>query len=152
MAYKEYQSADIARAALRMSLTETRADENALKERLAKDGIRAVAVNFGGKFLDILPKIFESAIVAAQRQKVISDTHVGDGSVVGAMESAIEQVKPMAIGMNVLHRRGKLLLIRICIDDTERREIAITGKDDLIRLMVGDILFFRRDDDRAFIA
>ena len=49
MAYKEYQSADIARAALRMSLTETRADENALKERLAKDGIRAVAVNFGGK-------------------------------------------------------------------------------------------------------
>ena len=78
MAYKEYQSADIARAALRMSLTETRADENALKERLAKDGIRAVAVNFGGKFLDILPKIFESAIVAAQRQKVISDTHVGD--------------------------------------------------------------------------
>ena len=42
-----------------------------------------------------------SAIVAAQRQKVISDTHVGDGSVVGAMESAIEQVKPMAIGMNV---------------------------------------------------
>ena len=79
MAYKEYQSADIARAALRMSLTETRADENALKERLAKDGIRAVAVNFGGKFLDILPKIFESAIVAAQRQKVISDTHVGDG-------------------------------------------------------------------------
>ena len=74
MAYKEYQSADIARAALRMSLTETRADENALKERLAKDGIRAVAVNFGGKFLDILPKIFESAI---------------------------EQVKPMAIGMNV---------------------------------------------------
>ena len=101
MAYKEYQSADIARAALRMSLTETRADENALKGRLAKDGIRAVAVNFGGKFLDILPKIFESAIVAAQRQKVISDTHVGDGSVVGAMESAIEQVKPMAIGMNV---------------------------------------------------
>lgn len=101
MAYKEYQSADIARAALRMSLTETRTDENALKERLAKDGIRAVAVNFGGKFLDILPKIFESAIVAAQRQKVISDTHVGDGSVVGAMESAIEQVKPMAIGMNV---------------------------------------------------
>ena len=50
-----------------MSLTETRTDENALKERLAKDGIRAVAVNFGGKFLDILPKIFESAIVAAPK-------------------------------------------------------------------------------------
>lgn len=101
MAYKEYQSADVARAAIRMAVTETRAEENALKDELIKEGIRSVAVNFGGKFLDILPKIFESAIVAAQRQHVISDTHVGDGSVIGAVESAIEQIKPMAIGMNV---------------------------------------------------
>ena len=68
----------------------------ALTDRRAKP-----AVNFGGKFLDIIPKIYESAIVAAQRQHVISDTHVGDGSVVGAMESAIEQIKLMAMGMNV---------------------------------------------------
>ena len=61
----------------------------------------AVAVNFGGKFLDILPKIYESAIVAAQRQHVISDTHVGDGSVLGAVESAIEQIKLKSLGMNV---------------------------------------------------
>ena len=101
MAYKEYQSADVARAAIRMAVTETRAEENALKDELIKEGIRSVAVNFGGKFVDILPKIFESAIVAAQRQHVISDTHVGDGSVIGAVESAIEQIKPMAIGMNV---------------------------------------------------
>lgn len=98
---RDFQSADVARAAVRMALSETRADENELKEKLAAQGIRSVAVNFGGKFMDILPKIFESAIVAAQRQHVISDTHVGDGSVLGAMESAIEQVKLMAIGMNV---------------------------------------------------
>ena len=98
---REFQSADVARAAVRMALSETRADENELKEKLAAQCIRSVAVNFGGKFTDILPKIFESAIVAAQRQHVISDTHVGDGSVLGAMESAIEQVKLMAIGMNV---------------------------------------------------
>lgn len=98
---REFQSADVARAAVRMALSETRADENELKEKLAAQGIRSVAVNFGGKFTDILPKIFEYAIVAAQRQHVISDTHVGDGSVLGAMESAIEQVKLMAIGMNV---------------------------------------------------
>lgn len=90
--YKEFQSADVARAAIRMALSENRSDENELREKLAKSGIRAVAVNFGGKFLDIIPKIYESAIVAAQRQHVISDTHVGDGSVVGAMESAIEQI------------------------------------------------------------
>lgn len=99
--YKEFQSADVARVAIRMALSENRSDENELREKLAKSGIRAVAVNFGGKFLDIIPKIYESAIVAAQRQHVISDTHVGDGSVVGAMESAIEQIKLMAMGMNV---------------------------------------------------
>ena len=76
--YKEFQSADVARAAIRMALSENRSDENELREKLAKSGIRAVAVNFGGKFLDIIPKIYESAIVAAQRQHVISDTHVGD--------------------------------------------------------------------------
>lgn len=99
--YKEFQSADVARAAIRMALSENRSDENELREKLAKSGIRAVSVNFGGKFLDIIPKIYESAIVAAQRQHVISDTHVGDGSVVGAMESAIEQIKLMAMGMNL---------------------------------------------------
>ena len=99
--YKEFQSADVARAAIRMALSENRSDENELREKLAKSGICAVAVNFGGKFLDIIPKIYESAIVAAQRQHVISDTHVGDGSVVGAMESAIEQIKLMAMGMNL---------------------------------------------------
>ncbi len=97
----DFQSADIARAAVRMALTETRTDETELREKLAEQGIRAVGINFGGKFLDILPKIYESAIVAAQRQRVISDTHVGDGSVIGAMESAVEQIKLMAIGMNV---------------------------------------------------
>ena len=68
--YKEFQSADVARAAIRMALSENRSDENELREKLAKSGI-------------------------------ISDTHVGDGSVVGAMESAIEQIKLMAMGMNL---------------------------------------------------
>lgn len=54
--YKEFQSADVARAAIRMALSENRSDENELREKLAKSGIRAVAVNFGGKFLDIIPK------------------------------------------------------------------------------------------------
>lgn len=98
---REYQSGDVGRAALRMALSETRTDENNLKEELAESEIRAVAVNFGGKFLEVLPKIYESAIVAAQRQHVISDTHVGDGSVLGAVESAIDQIKLKAVGMNV---------------------------------------------------
>ena len=98
---REWQSSDIGRAALRMALTETRTEENELRLRLAEKQIHAVAVNFGGRFLEILPKIYESAIVAAQRQGVVSDTHVGDGSVLGALESAVEQVKLKALGMNV---------------------------------------------------
>lgn len=97
----ELQSADVGRAAMRMALTETRADENALREILGREGIRTVAVNFGGRFPEILPKIFESAIVAAQRQHVVSDTHVGDGAILGAVESAIEEIKLKALGMNV---------------------------------------------------
>lgn len=98
---KDYRSNDIGRAALRMALSETREEETELREMLAKQGIRSVAVNFGGRFLDILPKIYESSIVAAQRQNVISNTHVGDGSVLGALESAMEQIKLKAVGMNV---------------------------------------------------
>ena len=103
------QSSDIGRAALRMALTENRKEEYALRDELKEQDIQAVAVNFGGRFLDILPKIYESAIVAAQRQKVISDTHVGDGSVLGAVESAIDQGKIKALGMNV---GGKLGIAR----------------------------------------
>ena len=103
------QSSDIGRAALRMALPENRKEEYALRDELKEQDIQAVAVNFGGRFLDILPKIYESAIVAAQRQKVISDTHVGDGSVLGAVESAIDQVKIKALGMNV---GGKLGIAR----------------------------------------
>ena len=103
------QSSDIGRAALRMALTENRKEEYALRDELKEQDIQAVAVNFGGRFLDILPKIYESAIVAAQRQKVIADTHVGDGSVLGAVESAIDQVKIKALGMNV---GGKLGIAR----------------------------------------
>jgi HutP. len=103
------QSSDIGRAALRMALTENRKEEYALRDELKEQDIQAVAINFGGRFLDILPKIYESAIVAAQRQKVISDTHVGDGSVLGAVESAIDQVKIKALGMNV---GGKLGIAR----------------------------------------
>ena len=103
------QSSDIGRAALRMALTENRKEEYALRDELKEQDIQAVAVNFGGRFLDILPKIYESAIVAAQRQKVISAPHVGDGSVLGAVESAIDQVKIKALGMNV---GGKLGIAR----------------------------------------
>ncbi len=97
----EFSSIDVGRAALRMALTETRQEEQRLKKQLEEERIRAVAVDFGGQFVPSIPKIIESAVVAAQRQNVISDTHLGKGAVIGAVQEALEHLKIKAIGLNV---------------------------------------------------
>ena len=72
-----------------------------LKERLAGQGIRATAVDFGGEFIPSIVKIIERAVVAAQRQGLVTETHVGAGAVAGAAHEALEQVKNKAVGFNV---------------------------------------------------
>ena len=90
-------SIDIGRAALHIALTANRAEEMRLKERLAGQGIRATAVDFGGEFIPSIVKIIERAVVAAQRQGLVTETHVG----AGAAHEALEQVKNKAVGFNV---------------------------------------------------
>ena len=90
-------SIDIGRAALHIALTANRAEEMRLKERLAGQGIRATAVDFGGEFIPSIVKIIERAVVAAQRQSLVTETHVG----AGAADEALEQVKNKAVGFNV---------------------------------------------------
>lgn len=97
----EHTSIDIGRAAIRMALSESRQDEQQFKKQLEEKGIRAVAVDFGGQFLQLIPKIIENTTVAAQRQHVIFDSHVGKGAVVGAVQEALDQLKLKAIGLNV---------------------------------------------------
>lgn len=97
----ERTSVNIGRAAVRMALSETREDEQALRASLTEQGIKSVAVDFGGQFLAIIPKIIEHAVVAAQRQNVIGENHVAEGAVIGAAEQALEQLKRKAIGLNV---------------------------------------------------
>ncbi len=94
-------SVDIGRAALRIALTATRAEEQNIKELLTKQGIKATAVDFGGEFISSVGKIMERAGVAAQRQGLVSDSHVGAGAVAGAAHAALEQVKTKAVGFNV---------------------------------------------------
>lgn len=94
-------SIDVGRAALRVALTETRAEEQFVKDKLKAEGIRATAVDFGGEFIPSIKKIMERAVVAAQRQGLVSETHVGAGAVAGATHGALEQVKNKAIGFNV---------------------------------------------------
>lgn len=104
-----FNSVDIGRAALRIALTSSRQEEIRVKEYLAQKGIRSTAVDFGGEFMPSVVKIIERAVVAAQRQGLVTETHVGAGAVAGAVHAAIEQVMRKAAGFNV---GGKIGLAR----------------------------------------
>lgn len=113
-----YSSIDIGRAALQIAITSSRPEENAVKELLQKKGIKATAVDFGGEFITSIVKIVERAVVAAERQGLVSNTHVGAGAVAGAAHEALEQAKMKAIGFNVggkigLARSGEHLCVAI---------------------------------------
>ena len=96
-----HTSIDIGRAALKIAITSSRAEEQKIKDELAAQEIRSTAVDFGGEFIQSIVKIVERAVVAAQRQGVVTNTHVGAGAVAGAAHEALEQVKVKAIGFNV---------------------------------------------------
>lgn len=101
MSDDKHTSIDIGRAALKIAITTSRAEEQAVKDELTAKGIRSTAVDFGGEFIQSIVKIVERAVVAAQRQGVVTNTHVGAGAVAGAAHEALEQVKVKAIGFNV---------------------------------------------------
>ncbi len=95
------QSIHVGRAAVKMAISENRDEEKALRKQFAEEGVRTVAVDFGGEFLNSISKIIEHSVVAAQRQGVVADNHVGAGAVAGATQEALEQLKRKALGMNV---------------------------------------------------
>lgn len=102
-------SVDVGRAALQIAVTGSRAEENRTKEELLTKGIKATAVDFGGDFIPSIVKIVERAVVAAERQGLVSNSHTGAGAVAGAAQEALEQVKIKAIGFNV---GGKIGIVR----------------------------------------
>lgn len=112
----EYTSIDVGRAAMQMALTRSREEEQAERDRLLQNGIRAAAVDFGGGYLDVVKKIIERAVVAAQRQGLVNEDHIGAGAVAGATHSALEQIASRAAG---LHIGGKIGIARhrehICV-------------------------------------
>lgn len=111
-------SIEIGRAALKLAATGSRTEEQKVKQELSEQGIRSTAVDFGGEFLPSIVKIVERSVVAAQRQGLVSDTHVGAGAVAGAAHAALEQIKSKAMGFNVggkigIARRGEHLCVAI---------------------------------------
>ena len=60
------QSKKIARAALKMAMTESREEETHLKRVASRLGIKTAAVDYGGEYISSVRKIVERAIVASQ--------------------------------------------------------------------------------------
>ncbi|MEG6521073.1 HutP family protein [Desulfotomaculum sp. 1211_IL3151] len=94
-------SRKVAKAAIEMSMTESRDQEKEYKQRFLQDGIRTVAVDFGGDFISSVSRIIERAVVAAKREGVIKEIHADEGAVAGATREALSIVMPKAIGLNV---------------------------------------------------
>lgn len=94
-------SKEVARAAIKMALTDNREQERELKAAYAKVGIKTAAVDHGGDFIASVNKITERSVVAAKREGVIREVHADEGAVAGATREAVSQVMPKALGLNV---------------------------------------------------
>ena len=94
-------SRDVARAAITLAMTTTREEESTQKQRLALQGIKSAASDFGGDFVTSVMKIIERAVVIAKREGIIGEKSHEEGAVAGAAHDAVTQVTDKAMGLNV---------------------------------------------------
>lgn len=109
-------SKEIARAAIIMSMTQSREEERLYREELLKADILSAAVDCGGDYISSVNKFVERAIVAAKREGVIKEGHIEEGGVAGAAHEALSQIMNKALGLSV---GGKIGIARkgdhICV-------------------------------------
>ena len=105
-------SRDVARAAIELSMTQSRDEEQRWRQTLRQQGVIGAAADFGGDFLTGIVRIVERAVVAAKREQVIGDSHLEEGGVAGAAREALNQVTPILQHRPVrpAPRRGELRL------------------------------------------
>ena len=94
-------SRDVARAAIMLAMTTSREEEATQKHRVAQQGIKSAASDFGGDFVTSVMKIIERAVVIAKREGIISEKSHEEGAVAGAAHDAVIQVTDKAMGLNV---------------------------------------------------
>lgn len=94
----EVSSVEVGKAALAMAISEDRKAEQACQERFGGKGILTVAVDFGGEYLSSVKKIIERAVVAAQRQGLVKNDHVGEGAVAGGGSCGVRANHPQGGG------------------------------------------------------
>lgn len=89
------------RAAAMMAMSETRDQENSLKNSFKEKGILAAAVDFGGEFSTAVQKVLERTVVAAKREGIIEDEHAEEGAAAGAAHEAVQQIINKCVGLNL---------------------------------------------------
>lgn len=97
----EAGSKEVCKAAIRMSISATRKDEDNLKQKYSTIGIHTAAVDYGGEYIASVMKIVERAVVAAKRENLIKEHHKEEGAVAGAAREAVAQISQKAIGLNI---------------------------------------------------
>ena len=115
---QQFDSVVVARAALNMAMSPSREAERELKEKYLREGIKATAVDFGGEFISTMQKVLERAVVASKRERIIEETLLGEGAVLGATREALVQVTPKALGYNVggkvgIARKGEHIVVAV---------------------------------------
>lgn len=110
-------SIEVAKISVKMAMS-TREEENELKKEFAKDGFKVVAVDVGGKFPEVSVKILERALVASKKNGLIADTHLHDGSLVGATREALSQIASKTHGLSAggkigVARKGEHISVAI---------------------------------------
>lgn len=99
--WKTEMSRRVAKAAIRLAISEDREEEERLKAEFARERIRATGVDYGGDYAGSIRRIIERAVVAAKREGVIAPTHAEEGATAGAAHEATQQILPKALGLNV---------------------------------------------------
>lgn len=117
MGFNDDKSAQVCRVALKMAIS-SREEERRYIEEFKKKNIKVAAVDVGGKMPDSRFKFIESALIAAKRNELITDSHVHDGAVIGAMREAMSQIEANINGLSV---GGKIGIAR----DGEHLSVAV---------------------------
>ncbi len=94
-------SKEVSKAAVRVAMTNDREEEKEVRNYMAEQKIKCVAIDFGGEFSNSVTKIIERAVVASKREGVIDESHAEEGAVAGAAHEAITQIISKSIGLNV---------------------------------------------------
>ncbi|MBQ8590820.1 MAG: HutP family protein [Firmicutes bacterium] len=96
-----YDSTDVAKAAIRVAITSSRAEEERLILKLKEKGVQAVAVDVGGDIVNSVHVMIERALIASRKSGLSrGDSHLDDGAIAGAAREAVNQIAVKTIGLN----------------------------------------------------